>query len=53
MTTNTGKGILASSLPLAFQEMYQCEATIEIIASYLVGEKLVRQEGHFPYRAII
>lgn len=53
MTTNRGKSILASRLPLAFQEMYQCEVIIEMIASYLVGEKLVRQEGRFPCGAII
>lgn len=51
MTTNRGKSILR--LPLAFQEMYQCEVIIEMIASYLVGEKLVRQEGRFPCGAII
>lgn len=52
MTTIPDRGILASSLPLAFQEMYQCEAVVEIVASYLVGKKSVRQERHFPCCAI-
>lgn len=53
MTTAQGKAVLTSSLPLALQEMQQSEVINEIIASYLVGEGLVRQKEHFPCGAII
>lgn len=53
MTTARGKAVLASSPPLTLQEMHQSEVINEIIASYLVGEGLVRQEEHFPCGAII
>lgn len=33
--------------------MHQSEVINEIVASYLVGEGLVRQEEHFPCSAII
>lgn len=33
--------------------MHQSEVINEIIASYLVGERLVRQKEHFPCGAII
>lgn len=53
MTTARGKAVLESSPPLTLQEMHQSEVINEIIASYLVGEGLVRQEEHFPCGAII